>query len=118
MRDHVRLRAGVVAGLVAVAGLGGAASASASVSERGGYVPILSGTVTPSVNGLRIRSGPGTGAVAEGLLYRGDHMVVTSEERRPRFGTWFSVDLTRRSAGGLRRGFRGWVYAPYIRHLK
>jgi hypothetical protein len=80
------------------------------------YVPWISGTATPRVNGLRIRSGPSTRHFAYGLLYRGDHMTVTQEVRHGSAGYWFKVRLTRRSATGLRRGFTGWVYAPYLRH--
>lgn len=137
MHVHARLRTGVVAGLLAVAGLGvGASSASAALagdgsaipavyhpegpagheSERStGYIPYIEGTATPKVEGLRIRSGPSTHTLAEGLLYRGDRMRVTGTVRRPSTGTWFHVDLTHRSASGLRRGFRGWVYASYLR---
>ena len=71
--------------------------------------------VKPSVNGLRIRSGPSTGYAAYGLLYRGDHMTIAQEVQRGSAGRWFRVRLTKRSASGLRKGFTGWVYASYLR---
>jgi hypothetical protein len=96
-------------------GLGAeSASAAGSAPQAVTYVPWISGTATPSVNGLRIRSGPGTGYTTFGLLYRGDHMTVVREVMRGNAGTWFGVHLTRRSASGLRSGFGGWVYAPYL----
>jgi Bacterial SH3 domain len=119
MRVRRRVGSAVVAGLVAAGGLGVAASsASAAAPRSSGYVPYIDGVATPKVNGLRIRSGPSTGALAEGLLYRGDRMRVRAEVRRPSSGSWFRVDLTRRSASGLHRGFSGWVYAPYLRHAR
>lgn len=92
----------------------GAASASASATT-----PQVSASVgwpvTPTVNGLRLRSGPSTHYVAYGLLYRGDHLNVTSTRTRPSTGQWFHVTLTQRSASGLRSGTGGWVYAAYTR---
>jgi hypothetical protein len=97
-------------------GLGAeSASASGPAPQAVTYVPWISGTATPSVSGLRIRSGPGTGYTTFGLLYRGDHVRVVREVRRGSSGYWFGVHLTRRSASGLRSGFGGWVYAPYLR---
>lgn len=91
------------------------ASAASPAPQVVSYVPWISGTATPRVNGLRFRSGPGTRYAAYGLLYRGDHMRVLEEVRRGSAGYWFKVRLTRRSATGLRSGRTGWVYAPYLR---
>lgn len=108
-----------MAGLALVGAVGlGATPASANPAPQltsSAYVPWIFGTATPGVNGLRIRSGPGTNYGAYGLLYRGDHMKVTMEVRRPTAGEWFEVRLSRRSASGLRSGFSGWVYAAYLR---
>ena len=123
MTSKTRLASAAVAASLALAGVGvglGATSASAgpvALSSSTAYVPWISGTATPAVNGLRLRSGPSTHYAAYGLLYRGDRMRVTAEQRRPGAGTWFKVTLTRRSASGLRSGHAGWVYASYLRHL-
>ena len=76
---------------------------------------VLAGAVTPTTNGLRIRSGSGTRYPAYGLLYRGDRMQTTVQVKLPRGGEWCWVELTRRSASGLPRGLHGWVYAAYLR---
>lgn len=123
-RGRARLVSVATAGVLAVTGVGmlGASTASATpapqvASSYTSYVPWIFGTVTPRVNGLRIRSGPGTSHYAYGLLYRGDRMRVTAEVRRGSAGYWCKVTLTRRSASGLPAGFSGWVYAPYLRHV-
>lgn len=99
--------------LVAMVGLG-AASASAGPAPQL-TSSVLAGAVTPTTNGLRIRSGPGTRYTAYGLLYRGDHMQTTVQEVLPGGEEWCWVRLTRRSASGLPKGFHGWVYAAYLR---
>jgi Bacterial SH3 domain len=120
MSIKTRLAAVAVAAgltLTGVVGLAAEPAAAASPAPHlTSYVPWIFGTATPRVNGLRIRSGPGTNHVAYGLLYRGDHMKVTQEVRRGSAGYWFKVTLTKRSASGLRKGFTGWVYASYLRH--
>lgn len=85
--------------------------------------PLTHETVTPTVNGLRIRSGPGTNYRIYGLLYRGDHAkAITGGLGVQTYAyhsghVWLHVRLTRRSASGLPAGFTGWVYASYLRHV-
>lgn len=104
-------------GAAAILAATGIATVGASTASAAPASPAYwtAGTVTPSVNGLRIRSGPSTNYVAYGLLYRGDRMWVIQEVRHGSAGYWCHVRLTRRSASGLRSGFTGWVYAPYLR---
>lgn len=123
MSIKTRLAATAVAAGMALTGVVGLAAEPAAASgpapqltSHASYVPWIFGTATPRVNGLRIRSGPGTHYAVYGLLYRGDRMKVTQEVHRGSAGYWFKVTLTRRSASGLRSGFTGWVYAPYLRH--
>ena len=92
------------------------ASATSPAPALVSHVPGFSGVGTPTVNGLRLRSGPGTRYAAYGLLFRGDRMTITQVVQAGSLGTWwFHVRLTKRSATGLRSGHTGWVYAPYLR---
>ncbi|WNI19941.1 SH3 domain-containing protein [Actinacidiphila sp. ITFR-21] len=118
MSMKIRLATLAVAAGVALGGAVGLGAETASAAPQlavPAYVPWISGTATPAVQGLRIRSGPGTGYITRGLLYRGDRMKVTQQVTRGSAGSWFYVTLTRRSASGLRSGFSGWVYASYLR---
>lgn len=105
-----------VAAGMAVTGAVGIVAETASATPAPQLVTKAQGSFSPSVNGLRIRSGPGTGYGIYGLLYRADRFAVTGSAARGH-GTWYRVELTRRSASGLRSGHTGWVYAPYVRHV-
>ena len=119
-RGNTRLVSLGAAASLAAAGVG---TVGASTASAAGPAPQLvscqplAGTFTPTVNGLRIRSGPGTNYRVYGLLYRGDRMKITRSVRTPSAGCWFKVTLTQRSASGLPAGFTGWVYAAYLRHV-
>lgn len=118
--------------LVALTMAGGLALSGAlafgveTASAAGPAAPRLShtscyGALTPTVGGLRLRTGPGTGYAALGLLYRGDRMTVIQHlgvpaEVRRGSSYWCHVKLTRRSASGLRSGRTGYVSASYVRH--
>ena len=67
-----------------------------------------------AVNGLRLRATPG--GWVKGLLYRGDRVFVR-ETYAPgdRNRNWVGVVLARRSAGGLPRLTRGYVYKSFLR---
>jgi hypothetical protein len=97
--------------LVGTVGLG-AASASANTTPQ--LVSSKCVMARPLVNGLRLRSGPSTHYAAYGLLYRVDRMQVIGTRVRPTTGKWLNVQLSRRSASGLRAGLRGWVSEPYV----
>jgi len=120
MRIRNRLVTLAVAAGMALTGavaLGASAASAAGPAPQFASCQPLAGTFTPTVNGLRIRSGPGTGYRIYGLLYKGDRMKITKSVRTPSAGCWFKVQLTRRSAGGLPAGFAGWVYASYLRKV-
>ena len=78
-----------------------AAPASASVSA--------SMVTRPAVNGLRVRSRGSFSGYIKGQLYRGDKVRVVGWH-----GPWVEVQLTHRSAGGLRGGALGWSYRGYV----
>lgn len=120
-KGNARLVSLATAAVLASAGVGTLGASAAAASPAPQLSPAYSsywiaGTVTPRVNGLRIRSGPGTNYRIYGLLYRGDRMWVITEVRRGS-AYWCHVRLTRRSASGLPAGFTGWVYAPYLRRV-
>ncbi|GAA1927460.1 SH3 domain-containing protein [Streptantibioticus ferralitis] len=108
-----RLGALAVVTAVAAAGLGvGVTSASAApahsaapsaVAEPHGWPGGITG------NGVRLRTGPGTGYGVEGLLYYGDTVQPVGCS-----GSWYHVYLTANSAGGLPAGTWGWVNDAYI----
>ncbi|MEU1628693.1 SH3 domain-containing protein [Streptomyces sp. NPDC020096] len=109
-----RLGAVAVVAAVAAAGLGtGVAFASTAVPARAA-APFRSaephgwpGGITG--NGVRLRTGPGTGYGVEGLLYYGDTVKPVGC-----VGPWYHVVLTADSAGGLPAGTWGWVNSAYI----
>ncbi|MFE9338425.1 SH3 domain-containing protein [Streptomyces sp. NPDC007063] len=109
----------VVVSAAAVLGLGtvGAVSASAMPLPDGSggagdswYHP---GTVTSRVDGLRVRSGPGTSHPARGMLYRGQEVVILTTAT---VGgqTWNQVQVTSDAAGWLPHGTQGWVSDAYV----
>lgn len=62
-----------------------------------------------TADGVRLRTGPGTGYGVKGLLYYGDNVEVLTCH-----GSWDRVYLTLNSAGGLPAGTNGWVYDAYV----
>ncbi len=77
---------------------------------RGSYGESASVTV----NGLRVRSGPGVTRAALGLIYEGERVKLIGARQDGRGQLWHRVALKRASAGGLPRGFTGWVSAAYL----
>lgn len=71
--------------------------------------------VTSKVNGLRVRSGPGTGYGVLGQLYSGDTGWAVGYRREAPAPGWVKVKLSRPSAGGLPKSFTGWVSQPYLK---
>lgn len=75
-------------------------------------------TVAVTVDGLRFRSGPGTGYTIRGLLYSGDRLYVREEyAKRDRRGEWIGVRV-KRSVTGLGRGSFGYVHRSYVRVVR
>lgn len=113
------LRAGVVAVVVLVVGLLGAASSGAAVRE--GPVAVRAAPVSapaygsglmvtgPRVDGLRLRSRGSFYGYVRGLLYRGDRVRVVGWH-----GPWVEVQLVHRSASGMRSGTLGWSWRGYM----
>ncbi|MGW7001846.1 SH3 domain-containing protein [Streptomyces sp. NPDC054933] len=106
-----RLGALAVVAAVAAAGLGaGAVSASAAPSHPTRAASSYPTQVT--ADGVRLRTGPGTGYGVVGLLYYGDAVTITQCS-----GGWDRVYLASDSAGGLGSGSAGWVYGSYLEPL-
>lgn len=106
-----RLGALAVVTMVAAAGLGvGVTSASAAPSHAARAASSYATQVT--ADGVRLRTGPGTGYGVEGLLYYGDAVDITQCS-----GGWDRVYLAADSAGGLGSGAAGWVYGSYLEPL-
>lgn len=121
------LRSLVVSGaLVAGVGLVGVSAASAMIapdpwassgqSDRGGSVSSTDATVFKSVtvNGLRVRTGPGTDRAILGLVYEGEPVQVIATRYDWTGQRWGEVMLQRDSAGGLPGGYVGWVTEEYL----
>ncbi|KUL34779.1 hypothetical protein ADL12_20655 [Streptomyces regalis] len=117
------LRALVVSGaMVAGVGLVGVSAASAVVpsdpsgSSRGGVVSSVNyATVrTASVDGLRVRLGPGVGSGILGQIYAGESVQVITSARDSGGQWWDLVVLQSDSAGGLPGGYVGWVTEEYL----
>ncbi|MFG3252481.1 SH3 domain-containing protein [Streptomyces sp. NPDC048172] len=118
MNARTGIRAAVVAG-VAVLGLGmaGAATASAasaSAPANDGYSWSSSDLADVTVDGLRVRTGPGTANGATGLVYQGDQVQVLDWTNDRTGQRWNQVMLTRDSRGGLPGGYVGWVTDSYL----
>jgi hypothetical protein len=64
---------------------------------------------SPKVGGLRLRSRGSFGGSVRALLYRGDRVQVIGYN-----ANWMHVQLTKRSAGGARKGTTGWVWKSYL----
>lgn len=117
------LRTLVVSGaLVAGVGLVGASVASAvtpsepSVSTRGDVGSSVNyATVrTATVDGLRVRLGPGTSSGILGQIYAGEPVQVITSARDSGGQWWDLVMLQTDSAGGLPAGYVGWVTEEYL----
>lgn len=69
---------------------------------------------TVTVDGLRVRLGPGTGSGILGQVYEGESVQVLSTARDERGQRWRLVMLQQDSAGGLPGGYVGWVTDAYL----
>ncbi|MFC8129119.1 SH3 domain-containing protein [Streptomyces sp. NPDC057302] len=70
--------------------------------------------VRATVNGLRVRTGPGTGYGVLGQLYTGDRMKLIGKKQDSGGQSWYRVVLSNGSAGGLPGGYVGWVVGSYL----
>ncbi|MFK4068102.1 SH3 domain-containing protein [Streptomyces sp. NPDC029674] len=138
MMSRKGLRALVVSG-AAVAGLGmfGVSAASAmplpgpvGVGGGGPRSVVSTGTgsghayadgkgtygesASVTVNGLRVRGGPGTTKTVMGLIYKGERVKLVGARQDSGGQLWHRVVLKQGSAGGLPRGSSGWVSAAYL----
>ncbi|MFF3817239.1 SH3 domain-containing protein [Streptomyces bluensis] len=108
--------------LVAGVGLVGASAASAVMPDRAaatrtevrtyGSDEVLTRTAT--VDGLRVRSGPGTSSAILGQIYAGQQVQVITSARDSGGQVWDLVMLQHNSAGGLPSGYVGWVTEAYL----
>lgn len=120
------LRSLVVSGaLVAGVGLVGVSAASAMIPDPGyssGHrdrsrsVSSTDAAVFKSVtvDGLRVRTGPGTDRRILGLVYEGEPVQVIATRHDWTGQRWDEVMLQRDSAGGLPGGYVGWVSEEYL----
>lgn len=119
------LRTLVVSGaLVAGVGLVGVSAASAMVPDPGfsSNQAVRSGIdgtdrsvfKSATVDGLRVRMGPGTGSTILGLIYEGEPVQVITFAYDYGGQRWDEVMLQRDSAGGLPGGYIGWVSEAYL----
>ncbi|MEU2608633.1 SH3 domain-containing protein [Streptomyces albus] len=104
----------------ALVGLGtvGAVAASAMPlpdgSGRAGESWNHRGTTTVMVNGLRVRTGPGTGHPAFGMIYQGQEVTIL-DTADVGGQTWDYVRVANRAAdGGLSGRTRGWVSDEFV----
>lgn len=102
--------AAVNAPSVPIPGPGGVQAYAAGSDGRLSYGEIAAATV----NGLRVRGGPGTGYVALGLLGKGDKVKLVGAKQDRRGQIWHKVILRGGSDYGLPSGYRGWVTASYL----
>lgn len=70
--------------------------------------------VRATVDGLRMRTGPGTGYGVLGQLYTGDRMKLIGLKQDSGGQSWYRVSLSGSSAGGLPGGYVGWVVGSYL----
>ncbi|WP_369390822.1 SH3 domain-containing protein [Streptomyces sp. CG1] len=120
------LRALVVSGaLVAGVGLVGVSAASAMPVDPGyssggsggggaSYPADRSVFKSATVDGLRVRTGPGTGRAILGLVYEGQPVQVITSAYDDTGQVWDEVMLQTASAGGLPAGYVGWVTEEYL----
>jgi hypothetical protein len=67
-----------------------------------------------TVDGLRVRSAPGTGSGVLGQIYGGDQVQVITSARDSTGQVWDLVMLADDSSGGLPGGYVGWVTEEYL----
>ncbi|MEU2717836.1 SH3 domain-containing protein [Streptomyces sp. NPDC007205] len=120
------LRALVVSGaLVAGVGLVGVSAASAmpvdpgySSGGSGGagavYPADRSVFKSATVDGLRVRTGPGADRSILGLIYEGEPVQVITSAYDGTGQVWDEVMLQTDSAGGLPAGYVGWVTEEFL----
>ncbi|BCM69014.1 MULTISPECIES: SH3 domain-containing protein [Streptomyces] len=113
------------AALATGVGLVGASAASAVILDPGyssGNSAHSSATYptdrtvfkSATVNGLRVRTGPGMDRGILGLIYDGEPVQVITSARDGGGQRWDKVMLQRDSAGGLPAGYVGWVSEMYL----
>lgn len=97
-------------------GSSGAAVAPHRVADNGGADGRLTRGehVRATVNGLRMRTGPGTGYGVLGQVYAGDRMKLIGHRQDRGGQSWYRVSLSGGSAGGLPGGYVGWVVGSYL----
>ena len=97
-------------------GTSGAVVAPHKVADNGGADGRLTRGehVRATVNGLRVRTGPGTGYGVLGQLYTGDRMKLIGLRQDSGGQAWYRVSLSGGSAGGLPGGYVGWVVGSYL----
>ncbi|MEU1628692.1 SH3 domain-containing protein [Streptomyces sp. NPDC020096] len=110
-RGRRRLGALAVVTVVAAAGLSAGAATASAVSSHPARSSSSYATQVVA-DGVRLRTGPGTGYGVEGLLYYGDSVAIAQCS-----GGWDRVYLTSDSAGGLGSGTGGWVSGSYLEPL-
>lgn len=102
------------ASLALVGGLG-AGVVSAATSAATAPAAYASTTITidgnPTVNGLRLRTGPGTSYPVRGLLNRSDVIRINIDQL---WKAWYKVTLVHKSATGLPAGTTGYIAAQYF----
>ncbi|GHE11503.1 SH3 domain-containing protein [Streptomyces alanosinicus] len=120
------LRALVVSGaLVAGVGLVGVSAASAMPADPGyssggsggagaSYPADQSVFKSATVDGLRVRMGPGMDRAILGLVYDGQPVRVITSAYDSTGQIWDKVMLQTASAGGLSAGYVGWITEEYL----
>ncbi|MDO0912109.1 SH3 domain-containing protein [Streptomyces sp. DT2A-34] len=95
---------------------GPAVSASAPSSVHGAVAESVNYAVTrtATVDGLRVRMGPGTDSLILGQIYAGEQVQVITSTRVSGGQQWDLIMLQSDSAGGLPGGYVGWVTDAYL----
>ncbi|MFD0417119.1 SH3 domain-containing protein [Streptomyces sp. NPDC127108] len=93
-----------------IPGPGGVQAYAAGSDGRLTYGEVAAATV----NGLRVRGGPGIGYVVLGLLGKGDKVKLIGAKQDRRGQIWHRVVLRGGSDYGLPNGYVGWVTASYL----
>ncbi|MFD4540951.1 SH3 domain-containing protein [Streptomyces bauhiniae] len=125
--ERKTLRTLVVSGaLIAGIGMVGVSAASAVIEDPGGATSGYDGRTgstyplypnvskAATVDGLRVRTGPGTHSTIVGLVYKGEPVQIITSARDWRGQAWDKVMLQNGSAGGLPGGYVGWVSEEYL----
>ncbi|WP_369171010.1 SH3 domain-containing protein [Streptomyces sp. R28] len=95
---------------------GAAVSASTPSAVHGAAAESVNYAVTraATVDGLRVRMGPGTDSLILGQIYAGEPVQVITSTRVSGGQQWDLVMLQSDSAGGLPGGYVGWVTDAYL----